>query len=89
MVNSAVSLAQLLRDQGSPPATKVSAGPFGMIHLEWYKSKMTVVITLLQPGEAEVITYSNEGTFGVNVFHFESMRPGGIDQFTHSLKDDC
>lgn len=71
LLERAIGLAETFRDLEAPPANQLSAVVPGMIHFEWFKAGSTVVIALAESGEAEVVSYSNQGGFASQTFSWE------------------
>jgi hypothetical protein len=53
LVDSAVELAQFLRQSGFPPPSRIGAGPDGEILLEWQDQNTYLEAEVCKPGRAE------------------------------------
>ena len=73
LVKNAISLAEMFRDWGAPPATRVSSRVSGMIHFEWLQIEANVVIALNKAGEAEVNSFTKQGWFTSEVYQWDTQ----------------
>ena len=87
-VVQAVGFASVLRGQSAPPPQRVSSCSPGVVHLEWFGTGTTVVVTLDGTEEAEIMSYATGDGFALQLLRWRSGSAERLPVWVDPLVDE-